>query len=247
MSGLISSVLAPGGRELIRQISGTVGVGPPPVPAGMTLLGYWDPRRGIYSDTAMTTAANFGDSVAAATDLSGNGNHIYQATSTKRPLLVAGAGGYPAFRADGVDDTLISLITTTQSQPFTVAGVVSIPAAPTAAQTLWGATGARVLIFPNRTWNVNASLAGAGGALATGVWQMGIGVFNSTSSNARANGVSAIVNAGTNILNGVQALLATNGTGYMAGDLGPVLFYAGAADTNGCLAIEAWLKAGYGL
>lgn len=247
MSSLISPVISPGGREWIRQISSTTGIAPPPVPAGLTLLAYWDPRKGLYTDTAMTSAANVGDSVAAAIDHSGNGNHVFQATSTKRPLLVSGVGGYPAFRSDGVDDTLAASVTTLQAQPFTVAALVNIPASPPVGQTLWGATGARIQIFANRTWNVNASVAGSGGALAVNVWQTGIGVFNGASSNARANGNSVTVNAGTNTLNGALSLFATNASGYITCDCGPVLFFAGAADTNGCLAIEAWLKAGYGL
>lgn len=54
----------------------------------------------LYQNTARTTlvAAN-GDPIASATDLSGNGAHAAQATTTSRPLFQ----GYADF--DGVDDS----------------------------------------------------------------------------------------------------------------------------------------------
>lgn len=51
---------------------------------------------------SVTTA---GDAIGRATDQSGRGNHMVQATATARPLA-ATAGGYPCADFDGTDDVL---------------------------------------------------------------------------------------------------------------------------------------------
>lgn len=59
-----------------------------------------------FTDTARTTAAAVGDTVAGMTDLSGNGNHATQATAAARPILRQTAGGLYYLEFDGVDDCL---------------------------------------------------------------------------------------------------------------------------------------------
>ena len=64
--------------------------------------------RSLYTDSARTTpvAAN-DDPVGALSDLSGNGYHATQATSSKRPLYKAsGINSMPSVQTDGVDDYL---------------------------------------------------------------------------------------------------------------------------------------------
>lgn len=87
-----------------------VGGGPPPFdPAQMAGVAAWyDPSdlSTLFQDVAMTvpvTAA--GQSVAAMRDKSGNGWHMIQATSSKRPILALDAGRYHLL-SDGVDDEM---------------------------------------------------------------------------------------------------------------------------------------------
>jgi hypothetical protein len=62
----------------------------------------------LYQDSAQTTAAAAnGDPVGGWKDLSGNGRHFTQSTSSKRPTLAtAGLNSQPCITCDGVDDTL---------------------------------------------------------------------------------------------------------------------------------------------
>lgn len=62
----------------------------------------------LFQDSARTTPAIAnGDPVGSWSDLSGNGKHFSQATSTKRPTLQKNVlGGYPVLRFDGLDDYL---------------------------------------------------------------------------------------------------------------------------------------------
>ena len=73
-----------------------------------TNLAYWG--RADYAfqeDTRSTPAASDGDVVGSGTDLSGNGRHVDQATTSKKPLLKLNiVNGKPVWRFDGVDDWL---------------------------------------------------------------------------------------------------------------------------------------------
>lgn len=62
----------------------------------------------LFQDAARTTpAVNDGDPVGGVTDKSGSGNHLAQATSSKRPMLkLAIQNGRAVLRFDGVDDFL---------------------------------------------------------------------------------------------------------------------------------------------
>ena len=70
--------------------------------------GLWLPGPDTcFTDTAGTTAAGVGDTVARINDSSGNGNHATQATVAARPALgrTVEGGWYLAF--DGVDDGML--------------------------------------------------------------------------------------------------------------------------------------------
>lgn len=62
----------------------------------------------LFQDAARTTpAVDDGDPVGGVTDKSGSGNHLSQATSSKRPVLkLAVQNGRAVLRFDGVDDFL---------------------------------------------------------------------------------------------------------------------------------------------
>lgn len=61
-----------------------------------------------FTDTAGTTPAGIGDSVARINDLSGNGNHATRATVAARPTLQQTAGGLWYLDFDGIDDSMIT-------------------------------------------------------------------------------------------------------------------------------------------
>lgn len=71
-----------------------------------------------FQDDAGTTPAAVGDPVGYIADLSGNGNHMVQATSAARPVLRQDGSGYYYLEFDGVDDSLASTASITFGVPF---------------------------------------------------------------------------------------------------------------------------------
>lgn len=78
-------------------------------PTGLFKLGdkgaFYDFTSGnLFTDTSRTTAAVVDDAVASFTDLSGNGNHGAQATSSRRPAMKNDAAGDHLLFAGPSDD-----------------------------------------------------------------------------------------------------------------------------------------------
>ena len=75
-----------------------------PAQFGSQIAGWWDATdlNAVFSDTAMTTRASFGQGVAAIRDKGAGGNHLTQSTGTACPLLQSGGG----VLFDGTDDFL---------------------------------------------------------------------------------------------------------------------------------------------
>lgn len=68
--------------------------------------GYWDPSvlSSLWQDSARTTPVTANnDPIGAIDDLSGNGNHLVQATADNRPLYKT-SGGLSWLESDGVND-----------------------------------------------------------------------------------------------------------------------------------------------
>lgn len=86
-------ILFSGGRSPARLFAGQQGA-------------WYDPSDlgSMFTDTAGTTPVTAdGDLVARINDKSGNGYHLLQATSTKRPLYKT-SGGLQWLESDGIDD-----------------------------------------------------------------------------------------------------------------------------------------------
>jgi hypothetical protein len=89
---------------------------------------WYEPRlTSSFTDTARTTAAVENDVIAGMTDLSGNGNHLSQATLGARPALRL-AGGKYYLEMDGVDDVLFGALTTQLVGPWEFWAAVNITA-----------------------------------------------------------------------------------------------------------------------
>ncbi len=104
-----------GGVERAMSV-GRDGVAAAPAftPASLTSLKLW-----VKSDTGITIATG----VSQWDDLSGNGNHLVQATGASQPVVTASAiNGLPAITFDGVDDFMQKAFTL--PQPVTIFMVV---------------------------------------------------------------------------------------------------------------------------
>lgn len=60
------------------------------------LLGWWDARYGLWTDTSLTAEAGANQGVAGWSDRSGNGYHLTQSTAANRPTLKTGIFGSDA-------------------------------------------------------------------------------------------------------------------------------------------------------
>lgn len=114
-----------GGATVQAWVVGQAFAGSPDQISGLKL---WLKADGVlWQDSARTTRALLADApVGCWDDASGTGNHVTQGTAAKRPLLKLGAaGGRPAVRFDGSNDTLSSTTASgCDSQAFTQFAVV---------------------------------------------------------------------------------------------------------------------------
>ncbi len=115
-----------GVSKLLRHSRTVASTEPPPTPPPppfdpgtlADLVAFYDPNDldTVWQDTAATTPAIADDPVGRIDDISGNGNHLLQATAGKRPILRLSGGKYH-IEFDGSDDFLAD--TFTLAQPFT--------------------------------------------------------------------------------------------------------------------------------
>jgi hypothetical protein len=107
-------VLQPALRNVLERPSEHRPSGEAPVVFPQTLFAggrkgaVYDPSDSttLFQDTGGTTPAGVGDPVGKMLDLSGNGYHLIQATSTARPILRQDGAGKYYLEADPVDDKM---------------------------------------------------------------------------------------------------------------------------------------------
>lgn len=152
------------------------------------LAGWYD-----VSQAAGVTTGTGG--ISSLNDLSGNGRHLTQATSTKRPALTAaGQNGLDVATFDGVDDMMS--VAYVRSQPYTIAIAFKVRANAAGSSVFVGLgpwSGLDVEFYMS-TGNRTLCKVGAGAVIASNIdlsdgnFAACIGVFNAASSIQSKNG-----------------------------------------------------------
>jgi YD repeat-containing protein len=195
-------------------VSGVLGNWSPSILFGGGAQGAWyDPSdlSSMWQDSAGTTAAAVNSPVGRINDKSGNGHHLTQSTSGKRPYLrQSGSLYYLDF--DGVDDRLFSAAF---SASFAQSNMTAL-----GAKT--DATGPDYLVVDSTTdgsrnaiaisaFNPGQWIAWSGtdevplGSASTSAAQVVIATLNGSSTNGEVNGVSGSTgNGGTSAMNGIS-------------------------------------------
>lgn len=219
-------------------------------------------KRTLYQDSARTTlvAAN-GNPIGSVSDLSGNGKHASQGTSTSRPTFQGGA------TFDGVDDWLITAsIDFTATDAITVvAGVRKVSdVASASVASLGGGSSAGTFDlrgprssaannFSNscRSGNLSESIAAGFTAPISAVLTASMDISSDT-NRLRVNGVlsgdpTTDIGAG-NFTNNPVYLGSRNGsTMHFNGLIYRLLVIGRALTTDERAAAEAWAAEGAGI
>lgn len=152
--------------------------------------------------------------VSQLTDLSGNGNHLTQATASKQPLWVAsGIGGYASF--DGAADFLQKSFTL--AQPWHLFVCAAWTKKGTATYLADGVGGSSLGILGHDGTNPTAYIAAptslTGASFTTAQWSVFDAEFNGASSYVAVNGsIPSLGNAGANNAGGLTLGASAAGT-----------------------------------
>ena len=164
--------------------------------------GWWDPAdlSTLFQDSAGTTPVTAaGQPVGRMNDKSGNGNHLLQPTSGKRPLLQTGSGlWWLAF--DGVDDDLTAMFAL--AQPVT-----------------------RITAARNVVWSLNARMWDGGTGNTNGLFHsnaepritMYAGTITLQDLTHMTTGVNHVV---TEQINGTSSKLGIDDNSYVTANAG---------------------------
>jgi len=186
---------------------------------GTTIVGYDTASgfSGTWQDAARSVAAGDGDACYTFDDLSGNGDHLVQATAGARPTVDAnGINSLQSLNFDGGDYMQIAAFTGgAVSQPVTIVVIGQVGA--TGGAHYWqdgGSSAAQVVLYQNgTTWQYYA-----GSGVDTTVTQntnlhLHLVVFNGASSTYYLDGTSVKTgNAGANTINGFTMCAKQDGT-----------------------------------
>jgi hypothetical protein len=177
---------------------------------GTNLAAWYAPESKKWQDSGRTTAAVAdADPVGAWDDISGRARHIIQATGSQRPTLRLGIkNGYPAVRADGVDDFL-GIASLSLAQPaweFVAFKMVSLGAGN--QTVIDGATQNESRLYVIASTSMNAS---AGGTITdtftvtTNTVYIAACRFNGASSSLQINNRAQVTgNAGSATATGLR-------------------------------------------
>ncbi len=191
--------------------------------------------------------------VSQWSDISGNANHLVQATAGIRPLVLPGLiNGFPAIRFDGVDDFL-KCTAFTLNQPETVLAVFKVNAFGTAGvhDIAWDGNTAGTMVLGSLLAAQTSISAGSAISNAAGV-NAAYGYFtaryNGASSFFRNNGILLKSgNAGAGNAGGFTLGALGNNTRSMAIEFAEVQIYSTAISDSQIADIESYYKDKYGL
>jgi hypothetical protein len=198
------------GRDLtFRRLGskrGPSGAAPSFSPASLFASGeegaWYEPSpTNCFTDTAGTTPAAVGDSVARINDSSGNGNHATQATAAARPTLQQTAGGLYYLDFDGVDDFIKATYSAEVAQPAVLLSAYSLLSASGQSLIFTGLDSSRRHVVAQGS-NTNHEMFAGAALRGTKARPFGPEVaryiFNGASSSSAFNGVELVSgNAGT--------------------------------------------------
>lgn len=218
------------------------------------LAALWWAELRMYQDTTYATAALAnGDLVAGWQDLSGNGFHATQATSTKRLALTTNIiGGRNVLRIGGGDDYLTNT-SFTISQPNTAYAVCRFQSAGSGNNLFDGNSSRQVLYTQNGTGKLSmyagsAEVPAAGAeSFPTGGMVLAV-VFNGALSQLYKNGVLiSSGNPGAVALTSLNIGTFNGSNPSVDGDISLLAFFSGAHSPELVRTISAGLGAYYGI
>lgn len=239
-------------------------------PLSLSPAAWYDPSdlSTLWKDTAGTTPVTAdGDAVARIDDKSGNGRHLLQATSGKRPLYKT-SGGLSWLQFDGSDDHLV-----TASSPALDLGTIEIYSLlQQTAESIthqgycvlasttnpdWG--GVDALAFHSNNTSIYSCLETAGGAASyIGSGNAPLALYEmtkaGTSATVRKNGdtgtsgtITGLTTQTGNMFVGARAQTAnTAGNGYFAGNYYGLAIFSATLSAGNRALLRTWLgnKAG---
>lgn len=211
-------------------------------PASITSLALW-------LDASQLTGLADTDPVSSWTDLSGNGRHVTQADSGKRPVYrTSWQNGLPAVVFDGSDDFL-RVTGLTLNQPNTILVVGKSTTNNTAIfdgddsshthQVYRRGTG---------SWAMFAGTLLDSALAANGNWHLRTAKFQGATSYLRLDGAEIAAGAaGAQNLDAITVGGFFDGTGALNGDVGELLVYNAALSAGDLAAAEAYLRGKWGV
>ena len=196
----------------------------------------------------ITPVAGVSARIDQANDLSGNGNHLVQATFAKKvAYLQTGIAGLPAYDVDAVDDFLRVTFGAALTQPVTVYVGCSFGSSAANRIAHSGVTAlARTNLWRNITTGDIRSYAGvvlSSSAQPTGA-QIYAEIYDGASSSVRQNGTSiASGDAGGFSLDGVTLGAEFQGSAPLGGKIFMYAVYSGAHTVAQQTQVENYYKA----
>lgn len=232
------------------------------------------PNNTVWYDASVSNTTNFntapasGDDVGQWKDKSGGGHNASQSgNATKKPNWVSGVqNGYGVIRFNGTSESLnINPISYMQSQPAYTLFVVAKASDLTGMRSLVTTDTSGYKIGFNGTYYRVGAAGGLGVSTVTGdttKFHVFTAVFDgSQTGNAnrlkfRYDGASETLDFGVTNVNTATSASAsqfnigsdeTDSTNYWQGDVGSVVIYTRALNTNELIGVESYLKSYWGL
>lgn len=235
-----------------RSLLGRVTEVPPP---SSGLFGDWRFDIGAYQDSDRTSPATANDDpVGGVTDQSGNGNHLAQTTSGRRPLLkTGGPNGYKYIKFDASDD--IIKWAGTLDVPIAVWLVVKPVSWISGAHIFAGGSDDNLSLYQYsssptvRTWNGTSS-GSNNGDLSIGSWAVVQASFpNGSAGNLQVNENSGVSTgtASSMARGGISLGGHPNLSNYSDIELVRALLYNSAQSAGDITATRNALNATYGI